>query len=99
MLKTIIGGALALACLGTQAQAADPAATFPNRPVRIVLPTTAGSGVDITVRAIALKLSEAWGQPLVVDNRPGANGIIGMEAVAKSNPDGYTWLQAFTSVL
>jgi len=110
MLKRLIGSCsracrsgaaavLALGCLGAQAQAADAVPGFPNRPIRIVLPTTAGSGVDITVRAIAQKLTEAWGQPLVVDNRPGANGIIGMEAVAKANPDGYTWLQAFTSVL
>jgi len=90
---------LVLGCLAPPAQAADQAAAFPNRPIRIVLPTTAGSGVDITVRAIAQKLTEAWGQPVIVDNRPGANGIIGMEAVAKANADGYTWLQAFTSVL
>ena len=100
MLKRLTGCGVAMLALGCAgAQAADPAAGFPNRPIRIVLPTTPGSGVDITVRAIAQKLSEAWGQPLIVDNRPGANGIIGMEAVAKANADGYTWLQAFTSVL
>ncbi len=75
------------------------AGAFPDRPVRIVLPTSAGSGVDITARAIAQKLSEVWGQQVVVDNRPGANGIIGMEAVAKAKPDGYTLLQGFTSAL
>lgn len=73
--------------------------TFPDHPVRIVLPTSAGSGVDITARAIAQKLSEAWGQQVVVDNRPGANGIIGMETVAKAKADGYTLLQGFTSAL
>ncbi|MDO8595426.1 MAG: tripartite tricarboxylate transporter substrate-binding protein, partial [Sulfuricaulis sp.] len=80
-------------------RAATEAADFPNRPIRIILPTTAGSGVDITARTIAQKLTEAWGQQVVVDNRPGANGIIGMEALAKSKPDGYTLLQGFTSVL
>jgi len=80
-------------------RAATDAADFPNRPIRIILPTTAGSGVDITARTIAQKLTEAWGQQVVVDNRPGANGIIGMEALAKSKPDGYTLLQGFTSVL
>ncbi len=82
-----------------QSRSATEAADFPNRPVRIILPTTAGSGVDITARTIAQKLTEAWGQQVVVDNRPGANGIIGMEALAKSKPDGYTLLQGFTSVL
>ncbi len=80
-------------------RAATDATDFPNRPIRIILPTTAGSGVDITARTIAQKLTEAWGQQVVVDNRPGANGIIGMEALAKSKPDGYTLLQGFTSVL
>jgi len=94
-----VAAVLALGCLAAPVQAADRAASFPTRPIRIVLPTSAGSGVDITVRAIAQKLTEAWGQPVIVDNRPGANGIIGMEAVARANPDGYTWLQAFTSVL
>ena len=82
-----------------QSRAATEATDFPNRPIRIILPTTAGSGVDITARTIAAKLTEAWGQQVVVDNRPGANGIIGMEALAKSKPDGYTLLQGFTSVL
>lgn len=90
---------LALACLSAPARAADSAADFPNRPIRVVLPTSAGSGVDITIRAIGQKLSEAWGQAVVVDNRPGANGIIGMDVVRQSKPDGYTWLQGFTSVL
>jgi tripartite-type tricarboxylate transporter receptor subunit TctC len=80
-------------------QRGNEAAGFPDRPIRIILPTSAGSGVDITARAIAQKLSEVWGQQVVVDNRPGANGIIGMEAVAKAKPDGYTLLQGFTSAL
>src|SRR5678815_5996394 len=71
----------------------------PTRPVRIIVPQTAGGAVDIVARAIAQKLSEAWGQQVVIDNRPGANGIIGIEAVAKSKPDGYTLGGVFTSVL
>ena len=89
--------ATVLAALGTTGAQAQ--GTFPDRPVRVVLPAPAGSGVDITARAIAQKLGEAWGQQVVVDNRPGANGIIGMELVAKSKPDGYTLLQGFTSAL
>lgn len=75
------------------------AQTFPARPVRVVIPQAAGGAVDVAWRPIAQKLSETWGQQVVVDNRPGANGIIGMEAVAKSKPDGYTLGTGFTSAL
>ncbi|MEQ1774536.1 MAG: tripartite tricarboxylate transporter substrate binding protein [Burkholderiales bacterium] len=75
------------------------AADYPTRVVRIVLPQPAGGGTDVVARAIAVKLGEAWGQQVIVDNRPGANGIIGMDAVAKSKPDGYTLLYGFSSVL
>ncbi len=75
------------------------AADYPTRVVRIVLPQPAGGGTDVVARAIAVKLGDAWGQQVIVDNRPGANGIIGMDAVAKSKPDGYTLLYGFSSVL
>jgi tripartite-type tricarboxylate transporter receptor subunit TctC len=92
-----------LACTGTsafgQARPAAGAADFPNRVVRIVLPQPGGGGTDVVARSIAAKLTEAWGQQVIVDNRPGANGIIGVEAVTKAKPDGYTLLYAFTSLL
>ncbi len=69
---------------------AQTARDFPSRPVRIIVPQAAGSGVDLTARVVAQKLTDAWGQQFIVDNRPGANGIIGLEAGAKSKPDGYT---------
>src|SRR2546423_2028295 len=63
---------------------------FPSRPVKIVVPTTPGGATDALSRSIGARLSELWGQPVVVENKPGATQIIGGEYVAKSAPDGYT---------
>ena len=65
---------------------------YPNKPVHVIVPFTAGSATDILARTIGQKLSESWGQPVVVDNRPGAGGTIGAGVVAKSPADGYTLL-------
>src|SRR6266478_5617835 len=72
---------------------------FPNRPIRIIVPQAAGSGVDLQARVLAQKMGELWGQQGVVDNRPGANGIIGMDAGAKAAPDGYTLIYAPVSAV
>ncbi|MSQ70370.1 MAG: tripartite tricarboxylate transporter substrate binding protein [Betaproteobacteria bacterium] len=77
---------LALACTVSQAQ------TFPSRTVRVIVPNAAGGPSDLVGRVIAQKLSEGWGQPVVVENRVGAGGNIGVDAVAKAAPDGYTLL-------
>src|SRR5207253_2557279 len=63
---------------------------FPSRPVKIVVPTTPGGATDALSRSMGARLSEIWGQPVVVENKPGATQIIGGEYVAKSPPDGYT---------
>lgn len=72
------------------AASAAMAQSFPQRPVRIVVPYPPGSGTDIVARILGQKLSEGWGQQVIVDNRPGAGAIIGVDAVAKAAPDGYT---------
>ncbi len=68
------------------------AQSYPNRPLRIVVPYPPGGGTDVVARTLAQKMNEMMGQPVIVDNRAGANGIIGSDVVAKAAPDGYTVL-------
>ena len=89
------GLACLLASTGAAAQAGDTAAqTYPNRTVRIVVPFPAGGPTDILSRVIAQRLSEVWGQPVVIENQPGANTAIAAARVAKLPADGYTLLAA-----
>jgi tripartite-type tricarboxylate transporter receptor subunit TctC len=74
-------------------------ADYPDRPIRIVVPYTPGGTVDILARLIGPKLTEAWGQPVVIENRPGAGGNIGADLVAKSPSDGYTLFLATNAPL
>jgi tripartite-type tricarboxylate transporter receptor subunit TctC len=76
---------------------AQSISAYPAKPVRIVVGFAPGGGTDIIARLLGQKLSERWGQPVIVDNRPGASGNIGAEIVAKSPGDGYTLLMAFSS--
>jgi tripartite-type tricarboxylate transporter receptor subunit TctC len=87
---------LALCVAAVQSRAGEP---YPARPVRIIAPFPAGSGVDIVARMVATPLAQAIGQPVVVDNRPGANGTIACDLAAKAAPDGYTLLLANASTL
>jgi tripartite-type tricarboxylate transporter receptor subunit TctC len=77
--------------------AADAAAKYPARPIRLVVPQGAGASNDTLSRALSHKLGDALGQQIVVDNRPGAGGLIGMEIAAHSAPDGYTLLASATA--
>ncbi len=84
-----IGLILALGVTGAWAQSA---ASYPDKPVKVIIPFPPGGTLDKIGRMLALKVGEQLGQNFVVENRPGGNGIIGADAVAKSNPDGYTLL-------
>lgn len=74
------------------------APAYPAKPIRMVIALAPGGGVDTTGRFIAQKLSEAWGQPVVADNRPGAGGSIAAEAVARATPDGHTMLMTSSGI-
>src|SRR2546421_1013756 len=71
---------------------------FPSRPVTLIVPFSPGTGIDILARVIAPKLGDKWGQPVVVENKPGASGNIGTDLVAKSSPDGYTLMVTVNTV-
>ncbi len=93
----LIGYAAALAVAAAPAFGAQSAQSYPDRPVRLIVPFTPGGAVDLVARRIAPKMSENWGQQVVVDNRPGGGGILGYSIVAKAKPDGYTLLAASLS--
>lgn len=75
-----------------QAPARDAAGAYPNRPIRFVVAFAPGASTDIVARIVGAKLSEAWGQNVVIENRPGAGGNLGTQTAARANPDGYTIL-------
>jgi tripartite-type tricarboxylate transporter receptor subunit TctC len=81
------------------AAGAASAQGYPNKPVRVIVPFTAGSAIDVNARVIGQKLADAWGQQVLTDNRPGANTIIGTEAAAKAPADGYTLVLANDAAL
>src|SRR5215470_9810298 len=92
-----LGGMIAFALLVAPVVAV--ARDFPARPVRIVVPQTPGGVTDVIARAVAQRLADMWGEPVIVENKPGANYQIGASFVARSEPDGYTLLvmsEAFT---
>jgi tripartite-type tricarboxylate transporter receptor subunit TctC len=78
---------------------ADPGKAFPSRPIRIIVPFPAGGPTDILARVIGQRMGEDWGQPVVIENRPGANTGIGAQQVARATPDGYTLLAAMDTTL
>jgi tripartite-type tricarboxylate transporter receptor subunit TctC len=95
MSRLVLAAAVALLGFGAHpAQAQDAAAGYPSKPIRLIVPFTPGTSIDILARVVAQKLSDDWGQQAVVENRGGAGGIIGTEFGAKAAPDGYTLTMA-----
>lgn len=87
-----LAAALALMASAAVAASADPAPNYPTRPIRFIAPTSPGGANDILPRILGARMTQNWGQQIVVDLRPGAGGIVGTEIAARSAPDGYTLL-------
>lgn len=92
-----------LGCVVSMAHAQQKAdqrpGDYPSRPVRLLVGNAPGGGIDITARAVAQKLTDRWGHSVIVDNRPGASGVIGMDLAARATPDGYTMLVTSGSLI
>ncbi len=95
MVYRILATALWLCAAALPASGAD----YPNHAIKIIVPFAAGGGTDVLARIIAQNLNSKWGQPVVVENQPGASGAIGTRAAMKAPPDGYTLLMASTGAL
>src|SRR4051812_49864180 len=90
--------AIVAACIASVCQHGAWAQTYPTKPVRVIIATSAGSNPDIIARVLAHGLTQMWGQQVIIDNRAGAGGNIGADMAAKAPPDGYTLLHAHTNL-
>ncbi|RYY97601.1 MAG: tripartite tricarboxylate transporter substrate binding protein, partial [Comamonadaceae bacterium] len=96
--RTLLCALAAAAAAGVPLAAHAQSAFRPTRPVRLVSPLLAGGATDAIIRPIALRLGELWGQPVVVENKPGGGTVIGTQAVVTSPPDGYTFGVAISAL-
>ena len=91
---TAVARSLIISVLMAFADSAAAQQAYPSKPIRFIVPNAPGGSISLLARLIGPKLTERWGQQVIVDNRPGGNTIIGTDAVAKAPPDGYTILWA-----
>lgn len=96
--RQVLASSALLACASSHSLPAQ-ASTFPSGPIKIIVAAPPGGGTDNVARVLQQPLSQAFGQPVIIENKPGANGIIGAEALAKSPPDGHTMMVGITSSL
>src|SRR5712691_7441346 len=97
MVRKLVAFAAAVSALAVPGRA--PAQSWPSQPVKIVVPFSPGTGMDILARTLGPRLSEMWGQPVVVENKPGASGNLGAYQAAKAAPDGYTLLMGASTLI
>lgn len=97
--RSALAALLALGLTGTSWAQTDTAASYPSKPIHIIVPFPAGGATDTLARHIAKGLQDSWGQPVVVENKPGAGGILGTKTVTGAKPDGHTLLVHLASVL
>ena len=98
--RVVVGATLSVAAILFSEQASlaqSPADKYPDKPIRIIVPFAPGGSVDLVARIIGQKFTEAWGQSVIVETRPGAGTMIGTQATAKADPDGYTLLVAVSN--
>lgn len=97
MFQKLLAAVAFAVCLATSSAYGQPAAAYPSKPIRMVVPFPPGGPTDLVARLIGQKLTERWGQQVVIENRAGAGGTIGAEFVARSAPDGYTLVMGSTA--
>ena len=90
-------GAVVTLIFGEVVLAQSSADNYPEKPIRIIVPFAPGGSVDLVARIVGQKFTEAWGQPTIVETRPGAGTMIGTQATAKADPDGYTLMVAVSN--
>src|SRR4051794_18173532 len=88
--RAIVLGAAAAMLAATGASAQSPADKYPEKPIKIIVPFAPGGSTDILARVLGQKMTESWGQPVIIETRPGAATMIGTQMAAKAEPDGYT---------
>jgi tripartite-type tricarboxylate transporter receptor subunit TctC len=98
-IRSCVVATVVLLCGGWAPTTVNAQAAYPERQIRIVVPSPAGGPSDVIARLVGKKMADEWGHPVVIDNRPGANGIIGTELVAKAAPDGYTLILSVDSTM